>query len=159
MCPMLCCQPIIPQIPQLTPNTCLLWRCLRRLQALDVVLKHRASYNKDCLPVGRAFFFHDQNVRRAWGWRLAGGDHCLGLPVAGASWLCSRLAVLKCDPQHTCLQVRSIGGGAEVWLGYQQSLRPCQVGGLDCWFAGLLTPWCHQAAGQFVAQSSQADCA
>ena len=24
-------------------------------------------------------------------------------------------------------QVRSIGGGAEVWLGYQQSLRPCQV--------------------------------
>lgn len=55
------------------------------IQALDVVLKHRASYNKDCLPVGRAFFFHDE-------------------------------------------QVRSIGGGAEVWLGYQQSLRPCQTG-------------------------------
>ncbi|KAL4452075.1 hypothetical protein ABPG75_007737 [Micractinium tetrahymenae] len=55
------------------------------IQALDVVLKHRVSYNKDCLPVGRGFFFHDQNVR-------------------------------------------SIGGGAEVWLGYQQSLRPCQTG-------------------------------
>ncbi|EFN55085.1 hypothetical protein CHLNCDRAFT_134979 [Chlorella variabilis] len=55
------------------------------IQALDVVLKHRASYNRDCLPVGRAFFFHDD-------------------------------------------QVRSIGGGAEVWLGYQQSLRPCQTG-------------------------------
>ncbi|PSC71066.1 argonaute 1 isoform B [Micractinium conductrix] len=55
------------------------------IQALDIVLKHRVSYNKDCLPVGRGFFFHDQNVR-------------------------------------------SIGGGAEVWLGYQQSLRPCQTG-------------------------------
>ncbi len=31
-------------------------------------------------------------------------------------------------------QVRSIGGGAEVWLGYQQSLRPCQVGA-----AGVVT--------------------
>ncbi|PRW57108.1 argonaute 1 [Chlorella sorokiniana] len=55
------------------------------IQALDVVLKHRVSYNQDCLAVGRGFFFHDQNVR-------------------------------------------SIGGGAEVWLGYQQSLRPCQTG-------------------------------
>lgn len=36
-------------------------------QALDVVLKHRVSYNKDCLPVGRGFFFHDQNV----GWDRA----------------------------------------------------------------------------------------
>ena len=42
------------------------------LQALDIVLKHRASYNKDCLPVGRAFFYHDQNVRRhARGWGQA----------------------------------------------------------------------------------------
>eukprot|EP00887_Chlorella_sp_A99_P007698 scaffold20.g7698.t1 len=62
------------------------------IQALDVVLKHRMSYSTTCLPgeapphaLGRAFFFHDANVR-------------------------------------------SIGGGAEVWLGYQQSLRPCQTG-------------------------------
>ncbi|GAB4819183.1 hypothetical protein N2152v2_006229 [Parachlorella kessleri] len=55
------------------------------IQALDVVLKHRMMFNKDALPLGRAFYFHDKNVR-------------------------------------------SIGGGAEVWLGYQQSLRPCQSG-------------------------------
>lgn len=41
--------------------------CPRSPQALDVVLKHRVSYNKDCLPVGRGFFFHDQNV----GWDRA----------------------------------------------------------------------------------------
>jgi hypothetical protein len=30
------------------------------------------------------------------------------------------------------VQVRSIGGGAEVWLGYQQSLQPCQVSCAEC---------------------------
>ena len=34
-------------------------------QALDVVLKHRMSYNEECLAVGRGFFFRDAQV----GWR------------------------------------------------------------------------------------------
>lgn len=125
------------------------------LQALDVVLKHRVAYNKDCLPVGRGFFFHDKNV----GWQGQGDNtvlrqvqaafadvgrqragsapnESLGLnvgilvPARRAHWLrvvhsaCSNL-----EWYYGSWQVRSIGGGAEVWLGYQQSLRPCQVGG------------------------------
>lgn len=42
-----------------------------------MVLKHRVSYNQDCLAVGRGFFFHDQNVGQGegavegkhWAWR------------------------------------------------------------------------------------------
>lgn len=48
-------------------------------QALDVVLKHRVSYNKDCLAVGRGFFFHDQNVRTG-GW-LGKGSVMLPTPA------------------------------------------------------------------------------
>jgi hypothetical protein len=37
------------------------------IQCLDVVLKHRMMFNKDALPLGRAFYFHDRNVRSIGG--------------------------------------------------------------------------------------------
>ncbi len=47
--------------------------CPRSPQALDVVLKHRVSYNQDCLAVGRGFFFHDQNVGGGGGFAARAG--------------------------------------------------------------------------------------
>ena len=125
-----------PPVPQKGQDEELAYHAI---QALDVVLKHRASYNRDCLPVGRAFFFHDDQVGgRGCGVRRPGGASMpaclLGWAVASRLTHGCMLAPVQAWPgvphgPPWPVQVRSIGGGAEVWLGYQQSLRPCQVGG------------------------------
>ncbi|CAD7705067.1 unnamed protein product [Ostreobium quekettii] len=71
------------------------------IQALDVVLRHSASMDPNCTPVGRSLYFWDPSKRQP------------------------------------------LGGGAEAWVGYHQSLRPCQFGlvlNVDSAATGFIEP-------------------
>ena len=73
-----------------------------------MVLKHRMSFNEQCLPVARAFFFHDQNVRSIGGGaevsgRGRGGRERVGVGVDGGVAL-----AVDCLPPHACARSHAL---------------------------------------------------
>jgi hypothetical protein len=74
------------------------------LQCLDVVLKHRASYNPDCLPVGRAFFYHDENASGM----LGSPARPAGMPWSGA---CSSALNVRLKPGCSRAKLTCVLGG------------------------------------------------
>jgi hypothetical protein len=135
------------------------------LQALDIVLKHRASYNKDCLPVSRAFFYHDQNVRRRrLGLAVALGRPCLGLPDAAAGWLAvlrRAIYICRCAPVCRCAPsegVRRYGSAIsracalarwDEWFGLGVGSGAARMPSGCAWSCAWCSAWCtHENCSQ-----------